>query len=219
MNVNPNASVVLCYGDSNTFGQRADVKGGRWPADIRWTGVLQRELGDDYYVIEEGLPSRATDLEYSKKPGRNGKVYLSPCLGSHNPVDMVLLMLGTNDLKSAYKRSVDDIAQAVAGLVADIRQYGKNKQGDAPKIVVISPIHINDKAPNYYASSTPHYDAISADKSLQLANAFKSVADSLGCDFADAAEVAVPGEDGIHFDKDSHTLFAKLLVQRIKTSD
>ncbi len=71
MNTNPNAISILCYGDSNTYGQRPDGTKGRYAADVRWTGQLQSLVGDGYCVIEEGLTSRTTNLEYAKKPGRN----------------------------------------------------------------------------------------------------------------------------------------------------
>ena len=72
MNINPNAATILCYGDSNTYGQKPD-KSGRYAADVRWTGRLQNALGGDYYVIEEGLSSRTTDLDYDPRSGKNGK--------------------------------------------------------------------------------------------------------------------------------------------------
>jgi len=68
MNTNPNAKTILCYGDSNTWGQKPD-KSSRYLVDVRWTGLLQKTLGDSYYVIEEGLSSRTTDLDYNHKPG------------------------------------------------------------------------------------------------------------------------------------------------------
>jgi len=212
MNVNSDATVVLCYGDSNTYGQRADVKGGRWPADVRWTGVLQQELGDDYYIIEEGLPSRTTDLDYDQKPGRNGRTYLAPCLGSHNPIDVVVLMLGTNDLKVTFDRSVQAIADALKELVDDIYAFARTKDGQQPKVILVSPIHIGDNLP-----TGPHYDQNSIDKSRQLAPVVRAVAEAEGCLFVDAAEVALPGEDGIHLTKDSHTPLAGKLSQVIRS--
>lgn len=212
MNVNPDATVVLCYGDSNTFGQRADIKGKRWPADVRWTGQLQQQLGDDYYVIEEGLPSRTTDLDYDKKPGRNGKEYLAPCIGSHNPIDVVVLMLGTNDLKITFARSAEQIADALEGLASDVFQYARNKEGGKPKVVLVSPIHIDEQASAFVSSPTPHYDHTSAVKAKQLAAAIQTIAERQGCTFVDAAEVAKPGEDGIHFAKESHHLFSQRLL-------
>jgi lysophospholipase L1-like esterase len=116
MNTNPASMSVLCFGDSNTWGQKPD-KSGRYGVDVRWTGRLQKQLGEQYSVIEEGLGSRTTDLEYGKKPGRNGKTYLQPCLESHNPLDLVVLMLGTNDLKIEFHRSAQDVAEAIGGLV------------------------------------------------------------------------------------------------------
>jgi lysophospholipase L1-like esterase len=211
MNVNPNATVVLCYGDSNTYGQRADVKGGRWPADVRWTGVLQQNLGDGYSVIEEGLPSRTTDLDYDQKPGRNGRAYLAPCLGSHNPIDVVVLMLGTNDLKVTFDRSPQQIADALKELVDDIYSYARNKDGHPPKVVLISPIHIGIHTP-----AGPHYDQASIDKSHQLASVIQTVAAQQKCYFIDAAEVAKPGEDDIHLTKDSHGPLAHKIAEALR---
>lgn len=214
MNVNPDATVVLCYGDSNTYGQRADIKGGRWPADVRWTGVLQQMLGDNYYVIEEGLPSRTTNLEYDKKPGRNGKAYLAPCLGSHNPIDVVVLMLGTNDLKVVYNRPAIEVAQATTELLADIRAYAKDRHGQPPNIILVSPIHIDATA--FEPGSSQHYDKSSQDKSHQLAAVLRDVAGQDDCAFVDAAAYATPGEDGIHFARTSHESFANHLAQKVQ---
>ena len=121
MNTLPATIKVLCYGDSNTHGQKPD-KSGRYPSNERWTGLLQDALGDSYYVIEEGLGSRTTDLDYNKKSGRNGRTYLMPCLSSHGPLDIVIIMLGSNDLKTEYGRNAPDIANALQGLIADVRQ-------------------------------------------------------------------------------------------------
>lgn len=152
MNTDPNAVKILCYGDSNTYGQKPD-KPGRYEANVRWTGVLQELLGIGYHIVEEGLGSRTTNLDYHKKPGRNGRSYLAPCLQSHNPIDIVIMMLGTNDLKIEYRRSAEDIASALGGLIDDVRTYGETKTGANPKIILISPIEIDDQAP-FLLSST-----------------------------------------------------------------
>ncbi len=102
---------ILCYGDSNTWGYIAGkfdmttMYMERYPRTIRWTGRLQKLLGDDFYVIEEGLNGRTTNLEGIDPPDRNGKTYLLPCLYTHSPLDLVVLMLGCNDLKNVYGRS------------------------------------------------------------------------------------------------------------------
>ena len=215
MNTDPNSIKILCYGDSNTWGQKPD-RTGRYAADVRWTGVLQSLLGDKFYVIEEGLGSRTTDLDYDRKPGRNGKTYLIPCLVSHTPIDIVVLMLGTNDLKIEYGRSAEEIALAINGLVADIKQYAQDKNGATPKIILVSPIHINDKAPSFYEFYKGYYDERSMQESHRLASEVSQVADETNCIFIDAATVSKPGEDGIHFSLQSEAPFAELLKNTIQ---
>lgn len=214
MNTDPSAITVLCYGDSNTWGQKPD-KTGRYPVNVRWTGILQDLLGNEYYIIEEGLGSRTTDLNYDRKPGRNGKTYLQPCVESHSPLDVVLIMLGTNDLKLEYARSAKDIADALEGLVSIVREYGTNSSESSPEIVLISPILIDSKAPKFTEYYTGYYDERSATESSFLANEIKLRAEKLGCKFIDAATVAKPGEDGIHFDKPSGRALAELVVSSL----
>ncbi len=213
MNSNPAAKTILCYGDSNTFGQRSDdVTKGRWPADIRWTGRAQQLLGDDYYIIEEGLSSRTTDIDYTQKPGRNGRAYLTPCLQSHHPIDLVMLMLGTNDLKDEFDRSAQDVAQAVRRLVLDIQKFAK-EYSYPTKILVVSPIHIEGTASHFAELYSARYSHASVLKSHELAGQLEETAQANDCAFFDAASVAVPGEDGIHLSYDSHEALAQSLSQ------
>ena len=214
MNTDPSAIRILCYGDSNTWGKKADGTG-RFAADVRWTGQLQDTLGSGYSVIEEGLNSRTTNLDYDKKPGRNGKSYLRPCLESQSPLDIVILMLGTNDLKLVYRREAEEIAHALAGLVDDIRQYGTTSSGQTPEIILVSPTHIHTKAEHFTKRYTGIYGESSKLESRKLAGEVKSIADLTHCTFVDAASVAKAGEDGIHMDAESHTKLAILLHSAI----
>lgn len=216
MNTNPDAIKILCYGDSNTWGQMPDMKG-RQPADVRWTGQLQNLLGEKYYVIEEGLPSRTTDLEYAKKPGRNGKTYLIPCLGTHKPIDIVVLMLGTNDLKTVFNRTAGDVSLALKGLVADTRKYGTYMEQDPPQIILVSPILIDSDAQEFANLYSDNYGAGASKKSLELAEHIAAVAKDENCIFLDAATVATPGVDGIHLATESHVSLAKLVGEAIKS--
>jgi lysophospholipase L1-like esterase len=199
----------------NTWGQKPD-KTGRYPANVRWTGKLQELIGSSYYVIEEGLGSRTTDLDYDRKPGRNGKNYLQPCLESHNPIDIVIIMLGTNDLKIDYDRSAEDIAKAVQGLVATVMEYGKNLSDNTPKILLVSPILVDDTAPKFTEFYSSHYDHTAAVKSKELAQAMKRVAAANDCYFVDAAQVANPGIDGLHFNEASHPALGELLAKTVR---
>lgn len=103
MNTNVNAKRVLCFGDSNTWGY-IPASGKRHPVGIRWTTLLQEKLGSDFEVIEEGLNSRTTDMNDPKHVGKNGLAYLRPCLETHDPIDLIILMLGTNDMKERFNR-------------------------------------------------------------------------------------------------------------------
>lgn len=215
MNIDPTAKTVLCYGDSNTWGQTPDRTGKRRPANIRWTGVLQQNAGKGYYIIEEGLSSRTTDLDYAKKPGRNGRTFLEPCLDSHAPLDVVVLMLGTNDLKIEFDRSVPEIAEAVRGLVTFTQEKTAKYAGKPARIVLVSPILVDGDAPMLAQWYAAYYDDNSVKKSQVLASALRAVADSTGCSFVDAAQVAKAGQDGIHFDEASHQALGELLAQHI----
>lgn len=217
MNANPAAKTILCYGDSNTWGQTPDKTGRRCPSDMRWTGVLQKNVGNSYNVIEEGLSSRTTDLDYAKKPGRNGRTYLEPCLDSHMPLDIVILMLGTNDLKIEFNRSTEEIAQAICGLVELIREKTAKYDGNPAMIVLVSPILVDGNAPRIKEWYAAHYDEKSVQKSQELASALQKVAEATGCYFVDAAQIAEAGEDGIHFDEKSHRAFGDFLAEQIKS--
>ena len=100
---------ILCYGDSNTWGYNPHTEL-RYPRAVRWTGVLQRGLGPAYHVIEEGLNGRTTVWDDPIEGYKSGKEYLVPCLETHKPMDLVVIMLGTNDLKHRFSLTAFDIA-------------------------------------------------------------------------------------------------------------
>lgn len=205
MNVNPKATTILCFGDSNTHGTRPDE--GRYSADIRWTGKLQKLLGNDFYVIEEGLGGRTTNLDHPRgeKPGRSGLTYFKPCLFSHAPVNIVLIMLGTNDFKNAYNRSPKEVASVLAEYCDFVRSFDSNI-----KILLISPSLIEEVEPVVY------YDASSASKSHQLAAEIKKIADEKGTYFYDAAQVVKVGQDGLHWDEASEGRFAQKIEKIVR---
>lgn len=217
MNTNPLAKTVLCYGDSNTWGQNDDKNfAGRYPANVRWTGQLQNTLGDAFYIVEEGLGGRTTDLEHydPAKPSRSGFTYFVPCLISHGPLDWVIIMLGTNDLKVQYNRSAAEIADALG-------EYIRRVKSELPdtRILLVSPIHIDDTAPKFTEYYHGTYDAASVQKSKELAGTIQRLADKTGALFFDASTVAKAGKDGIHFDEPSHGRLAKSLAEIIKKAE
>ena len=120
------ARTVLCYGDSNTWGYNPCTKR-RYSAAIRWPGVLRGELGPAYHVIEEGLNGRTTIWTDPLAEYRNGKHLLTPCLETHKPLDVVILMLGTNDIKWKFSATPYDIGRGMATLV-DLVQRSRSGQ-------------------------------------------------------------------------------------------
>jgi len=220
VNTNPHAIKVLCYGDSNTNGTKPD-RSGRFAADERWTGLLQKQLGDTYYVIEEGLGGRTTDLEHynADKPSRNGLIYFKACVDSHMPLDIIIVMLGTNDLKTMYERSAEDVAQALKQYPEYVDKYCADRNLKRPKIILVSPAFMNENALKFVESMPKPgvYDEVSAQKSRQFADPIKRVAQETGCEFFDAAPVTQTGDDGCHLDQQSHKNladnFAKIITE------
>jgi len=219
MNTNPSATKVLCYGDSNTNGTKPD-RSGRFAANERWTGLLQEQLGDSYYIIEEGLGGRTTDLEHYNpdKPSRNGLVYFKACVDSHMPLDIILIMLGTNDLKTMYNRTAEDVAQALKQYPEYVAKYCSDRNLKMPKIILVSPAYMNENAPKFVESMPKPgvYDEVSAQKSHEFAEPIKRIAEELGCVFFGAASVTKTGDDGCHLDKESHANLANSFADIIK---
>ncbi len=216
---NPAAYTILCFGDSNTNGIPSDDENYvRLPADVRWTGRLQRLLGDAYDVIEEGLSGRTVDLDYDDRPGCNGKPYFAPCLQSHHPLDAVVIMLGTNDLKTRFGRKPAQIAAGLDGYVDDVEVNAANRAGERPAIILVSAIHLDDSRPAFAEMTMANFDAADVGKSKRLSAEIRSVAQARGVLFADAASVARAGDDGVHLSADSHDRLAELLATVIEAA-
>ena len=157
--------------------------------------MLARELGSDYHVIPEGLNGRTTvwpdpvEGEY-----QNGKQYLVPCLDSHHPLDLVVLMLGTNDLKHRYGLSAWDIASGAGGLVELIRRSEFGPEGGPPEVLLMAP-------PVTCVGAGPFAEMMAGadEKSVDLGRFYRSVAEENGVSFLDTAETIVSDPtDGIH---------------------
>jgi lysophospholipase L1-like esterase len=213
MNTNPRAKRILCFGDSYTWGYDpgSDV---RIPADTRWTGVLQNELGFDFEVIEEGLSSRTLVSKDPRpgKEGRPGKNYLIPCLDSHTPLDLVILFLGTNELKDRFNMSAEDIAQIlelefVKPITTRVTLYNKVP----PKLLIVSPplLDINN-------THTKDIFSGAAEKNQQLHQLYAEIAQRQGCYFFDAASLLTVGDDGIHLDVENNKKFGIAISDLIK---
>lgn len=200
---------VLCYGDSNTWGCNPDGHA-RFPREVRWTGVLQKLLGDDYYIIEEGCSGRTTVWDDPVEGDKNGKTYLAPCLYSHKPVDLVVLMLGTNDLKMRYSVPPSDIARSIEILIKLVLHSETGPDGKAPRLLVVVPPKLAKL--DYFAEMF----AGGIEKSQNLVTYFKKVTDELNIPLLDANQFVVTSDiDGVHWEAAEHTKFARALAKMI----
>lgn len=214
---------ILCYGDSNTWGfvpcienyQSRTTK--RYPYDVRWTGQLQHLLGSEYYVVEEGLNSRTTNLDYQVPPNRNGATYLPPCLYSHAPIDLVVLALGSNDFKSYFGRNAIDVCNGMRELIDIVQSsaYGSNMQSP-PKILLVSqpiPLPIVEQ---YVDESGNHIFKDVVSKAKALVPLYKQLAFEKQCHFLDISNDVKPSEfDGGHFDEAAHKIYAQSLYKKV----
>ena len=208
---------VLCYGDSNTYG--FDPRNGlRYPSDIRWTGRLQQLLGQDFKVIEEGCNGRTTAFDDPTEPWKNGLPYLRPCLNTHKPIDIVILMLGTNDLKNCFNVSVKEIAEGAGKLVDVIKEFTADKQGFIPKIILVSPPEIGEGIKSSPFSEKYDEDAIESSRSFP--EYYKKIAEDKDCIFLKASDYAEPSrEDSLHLAPEGHEALAEALYKTIFSND
>ena len=205
---------ILCFGDSNTWGY-SPANGARFPSDIRWTGVLQKTLGESYRVIEEGLNGRTTFINEQgedARPFRSGSDVLPFLLESHRPLDLVTIMLGTNDLKVEFDLTVEEIAQGAKDLcemVINSEYLAENP----PPILLISPTLIGSSI----LPDEEEFFEQAREKSLQFTEHYEKAASDLGIHFLDAAKIVTASEgEGVHWDADQHVKFGEELSARIR---
>ncbi len=209
-------ATIVCFGDSNTWGYDPG-SGERYPTESRWVGVLARTLEakrpGSFTVIAEGQNGRTTVWDDPFEGSKNGSLYLAPCLESHKPVDLLVIMLGTNDLKHRFGLSAWDIAHGAARLVKMAQGSDFGPGGRPPRVLLIAPPPLG-RLSNFAGM---FQDA--AEKAKGLASAYEEVAAELGCDLLDARSVVRSSDkDGIHFDPEGHVALGGAVAERILAS-
>ena len=197
---------VLCYGDSNTWG-RDPFSTARLPLDSRWPEAMARELGPDVRVICEALNGRTTVWEDPIEEHRNGKAYLMPCLLSHHPLDLVVMMLGTNDCKKRFSVSAFDIGRSVGLLLDIIQKSGCGPDGGAPAVLLVSPPPFGrlSEFAEMFEGAHAKCDA--------LPNHYRAHAEERGCRFFESGTVVRASEgDGVHLTAESQLRLGEALA-------
>ena len=206
---------ILCFGDSNTWGYDPSTHT-RFPKNIRWTGVLQKLLGSNFNVVEEGLNGRTTNVDEREEHGlgyfranRSALDLLSVTIETNSPIDLIIVMLGTNDLKTNFNQSSELIAQNMKSVCESIinNDYFLSKS-----IILVAPTHINENSPNLLDSFVGTTKA-----SQSFSDSYKKISDDLNLQFLDASKYVRTNQiDGLHWDKNQHTDFGNAIFNKIE---
>lgn len=207
---------IVCFGDSNTHGYNA-FNDGRFDEDERWTCLLQKALGEDYLILEEGLSGRTTCFEDPLFEGLSGLSVIYPILMSHEPVDLLIIMLGTNDTKERFGASAPCIGLGLKRLVEkaiSIKDCWRNRK---PDILIITPQNIGKGYETSHVAGTMGRGC--AEKSQGLSEQYRGIAELTGCRYLDANEMisAPPNDvDFMHLTKEGHKELAQALAEYIR---
>jgi len=211
---------ILCYGDSNTWGHNPTgidpVTGaiGRYSEGVRWTGVMQRELGEEYFVCEEGLCGRTTVFEDPTHYGWNGYMHFEVALRTCDPVDCVIFMLGTNDTKESFYVSPSAITGGMERLLKNCQNLLRGSLSEKAKIILACPLK-----PVMAGDGTYWYDfnEESGRKIEAMRETYRALAERSGVAYFDVNDFGVADPaDGIHFDAESHRKVGLALTELVK---
>lgn len=222
---------VLCYGDSNTWGWiplETGFPSSRYAPDVRWTGGLQARLGTQYQVIEEGLNGRTAGVDdfanglygdLIPQLNLNGMPTLLPTLKAQAPIDLVVIMLGTNDVKPYLHQDAASIAASMDALVKAVKNSCMSSDEwliyPPPKVLVVAPVPVQPgKSIGLNEMFKGGYDI-----SAQLGTVYADVAKANNVQFFNGATVisAADGADGIHLSPASHQKLGNALAKKIKS--
>lgn len=194
---------ILCFGDSNTYGLIPGTKE-RFDWGIRWTGKIAKKLeGTDYRIVEEGLCGRTTIFDDPLRSGRRGTELLPILLESHAPLEIVILMLGTNDCKALYDANAEVIGLGIEKLLDQIQ-----KSQPSLKVLLISPIHLGERV--WEEGYDPEFNEVSVETSKNFARVYERIAEKRRIAFVDAARYAKVSErDREHLDEEGHARLAE----------
>ena len=204
---------IVCFGDSNTHGYCADPAdcaggGNRFNEDERWTCLLQKALGGEYLVLEEGLGGRTTVFADPLHESMDAVSVAYPILMSHEPVDLLIIMLGTNDTKERFGANAPAIAVGMERLILKCKStdcWG----GKAPNILIVCPPPLG---------AGFHDEVMGAgcvEKSVALPPYMKAVAERNGCAYFDAKDCEMNPVDFTHLTKRGHAKLAEELAKLV----
>ncbi|MFO1049555.1 MAG: GDSL-type esterase/lipase family protein [Geminicoccaceae bacterium] len=217
---------VMVFGDSLAWGWIPQADGfptTRFPAEVRWPGVLQTALGPSYEVIEEALNGRTTDLDPPKESvgmsgaGYNGAAYLPAAIGSQMPLDLVIVALGTNDLRAENHRTPLEVGISAVRLAALVQTSGgiTGAEYPAPAVLLVAPPVIPLDVVN--GPFGPVFGPEASGKSEALGGIYRGLAAAAGVPFLDAAAVVqADGVDRVHLTAQGHAALGNAVAAEVR---
>ena len=209
---------IMCFGDSLTWGWvpvEEGVPTTRYPAGQRWPGVLQAELGDGHIIIEEALSGRTTSLDDPTDSRLNGSTYLPSALASHLPLDLVILMLGSNDTKAYFHRTPFEITAGMSKLAGQVLSCagGVGTIYPAPELLIVAPPPLASMPHAYFQSLFGG----AREKSAQFGKLYGDLADFMKVHFLNAGDIiSTDGVDGLHFTAENNRELGLAVAKKIR---
>ena len=215
MNYDPAVPRILLYGDSLVYG-KISGQNGRMPADKRFSGRLQALFGDEAEIIEEGLRGRMLVGENQFFPERDGLAQFGPIIGSHLPVDVLVIFLGTNDCNAGGEVSEARFLEAYRQYLQKLRNWAAFLNVPEPKVVLAAPPTINEQ--HFDDAMKKVFGAGGATRADRLPVIIAACAQQLGTVYFDSSLVCKPAPgDGIHLDEANNQTLASALYATLKT--
>lgn len=210
---------ILCYGDSNTWGydpankDPLTGKSARYDEHTRWTGVMKDLLGEDYYVYEAGLSGRTTVFDDPVMPTRNGARDFEMVLQMCDPVDCVILALGTNDMKDQFQASALIVAKAMERLLHVCKAALQGSRSPNAKIILVCPLKPYADGNGVYGHG---FSTRSTEEAENVRTYYKQLAQKNQCAFIDWNDYVSPSPaDGIHMSPDGHKRIGEVMTQLV----
>lgn len=210
---------IVCYGDSNTWGfmpckEKPDLNSARFDEKKRWTMLLQQQLGVTFKIEEEGLNGRTTAFDDPFDDHLNGLRYIENCMLTKMPIDLVILMLGTNDMKEYLGIDAYNSARGIEQIILRVKQNKYGRDGRCPKILVVSPVPIEKNI--YDAWPSGEFGKSCCEKQNKLASNYEKIAKEQKCYFLNASDyVCASCKDAVHLDEVNHEKLAQILYKEV----
>lgn len=211
MNTNPNAKRILCFGDSNTRGM-IPVTGGFYPVSVSWPGQLQNILGLNYEVISEGLYGRTIVSLEAGKSWKTGITHIEAILKSHIPVDVLIIMLGTNDIKDRHNLDAKQISEHLEQIILKAKEVQKDYK---TQIIIVCPPAVIIPESGIF----PERMSSGPLKFKLLPSLYKEVSEKNNCLYINAGDtITLEKTDGYHMDEKGHEELAKIIAVHLGSS-